>query len=109
VSSLFTFSFFAWPFVVTGDGSVENASHDADNVIETHIQSVEQNALKLKSLSQDMDMDWSGTITIGELEEILKDPIALDVDAGELDLASTNEMDLEEFIIGCLQLKVNAR
>jgi len=119
------FFFLAFMNIITGvfcHGAIESATSDADHVMETHIESVEKYAQRLKEMFQDMDTDGSGTINLLELEEHLKDPIvkayfsALDIDPSAtwtlftlLDSDGTNEIDLEEFIIGCLRLKGQAR
>jgi len=111
--------------VVTGvfcQGAIEGATHDQTIVIESHMEFAERYAQQLKSLFNDMDRDGSGTITIDELEDHLQDPAvkayfaSLDIDPSDtwtlfslLDADGTNEIDLEEFIIGCFRLKGNAK
>jgi len=119
------FFFFAILNMVTGvfcHDAMQSASKDTVNVIEAHIESVEQYADNLKRIFQDMDMDGSGFVTIQEMEEHLRIPIvqayfsSLEIDPTDtwtlfslLDADGTHEIDLEEFIIGCLRLKGHAR
>lgn len=124
---LFFHVFFAFAFlnVVTGvfcQSAMESAKQDYDNVVETHIESAETYARNLESLFRQIDSDCSGAITMREMEHHLLDPSirayleSLDINGEDawtlfslLDADGTNEVDIEEFVVGCLKLKGHAR
>jgi len=119
------FLFFAFMNVVTGvfcQGALESAAKDTEIVIECQMENAEQYAHDLKSIFKDMDLDGSGSITIDELETHLQNKdvqayfASMDIDSGDawtlfslLDSNDTDEIELEEFIIGCLRLKGSAK
>jgi len=119
------FFFLAFLNVVTGvfcQGAIEGAAHDNTIVIENQMEYAERYAHRLKGLFKDMDADGSGSITIDELEHNLQDQAvkayfaSLDIDPSDtwtlfslLDADGKDEIELEDFIIGCLRLKGSAK
>jgi len=119
------FLFLAFLNVVTGvfcQGAIEGAYHDQTIVIENQMEYAERYAERLRGLFHDMDADGSGAITIDELENHLQNQdvkayfASLDIDPSDtwtlfslLDADGTTEIQLEEFIIGCLRLKGSAK
>lgn len=115
------FFVFAFMNVVTGvccHSAMESAQQDYRNVIANHLDSAERCAEHFKQLFSLIDSDSSGKITIGEMEHHLQNPAvrayfqSLDIDASDtwtlfmlLDEDGTHEIDIHEFVIGCLRLK----
>jgi len=116
---------FALMNVVTGvfcNGAIEGAQQDCSEVIEAHIATMQQHVAQFRSLFQIIDSDHNGRISLDELQQHLEDDqvqaylSALEIEPKEtwtlfalLDEDGSEEIDLEEFILGCLHLKGNAR
>lgn len=120
-----TFTFFAVLNVVTGvfcQSAIEGAQHDQDMVVQQQLQNRNMYVRKLKKLFKDIDADSSQYITYTEFEHHLKDEkvqayfASLELDTSDawelfklLDQNETHVIDVEEFVLGCLRLKGNAR
>jgi len=120
-----TFTFFAVLNVVTGvfcQSAIEGAQHDQDMVVQQQLSNRNMYVRKLKKLFKDIDADESQYITYTEFEHHLKDEkvqayfASLELDTSDawelfklLDQNETHVIDVEEFVLGCLRLKGNAK
>jgi len=116
---------FALMNVITGvfcNGAIEGAQQDQNEVVEAHMAQMQKYVSKFKCLFRAIDSDHNGNITVDELEQHLEDEAvqaylaAIDIEPKEswtlfalLDEDESEEIDLEEFILGCLRLKGAAK
>jgi hypothetical protein len=119
------FSMFAVLNVMTGvfcQSAMESAARDQEMLIHAQLQNKAQYVKRARSLFQEIDQDDSGVITIQQLEHRLQESDvrnwldSLEIDAEDawtlfklLDSDQSNVIDVEEFAMGCLRLKGNAR
>lgn len=119
------FATFAVLNVVTGvfcQSAIESANHDQEMMIQTMMANKKNYIERIQKLFKQVDDDGSGFITISELEAHLDDESvqayfsSLDLDPKDawtlfklLDVDKGNLVDLEEFIIGCMRLKGDAK
>jgi len=105
---------------------VENAIHngisDRDTLVEDEMKEKKKYVEKIKVLFQDLDFDGGGTIGLEEFNQAVSDPqtvalinaIGLDITDVQslfllLDRDQSGVIDIEEFLVGCLRLKGEAR
>ncbi|CAE7319879.1 unnamed protein product [Symbiodinium sp. CCMP2592] len=119
------FTIFAVLNVMTGvfcQSAIESAQRDHDMVMQNVVQEKEGHMRKCRQLFGMLDLDDTGSITITELEERLEDPqVRLFFEALELSIDdvwtffmlldgdSGQEIDMEEFLFGCMRLRGNAK
>eukprot|EP00931_Biecheleriopsis_adriatica_P057183 TRINITY_DN33910_c0_g1_i1.p1 TRINITY_DN33910_c0_g1~~TRINITY_DN33910_c0_g1_i1.p1 ORF type:complete len:571 (+),score=107.99 TRINITY_DN33910_c0_g1_i1:46-1758(+) len=119
------FAYLAVLNVVTGvfcEAAIESARSDHEMAMHSIMENRKAHVAKVKSLFEDLDEDGSGTLTLDELEhhmnsDIVKDyfeMLELDVrDAWSLfrllDQDGGSEVELEEFLWGCMHLRGNAK
>mmetsp|Transcript_105612 Transcript_105612/g.251778 ORF Transcript_105612/g.251778 Transcript_105612/m.251778 type:complete len:747 (-) Transcript_105612:124-2364(-) len=118
------FVMFAVLNVMTGvfcQSAIESAARDHDMVMQNVVQDKDAHMRKFRLLFQMLDLDDTGYITINELEERMEDVKvktyfeALELNIDDvwtffrlLDCDSGQEIDIEEFIFGCMRLRGNA-
>mmetsp|Transcript_3781 Transcript_3781/g.8679 ORF Transcript_3781/g.8679 Transcript_3781/m.8679 type:complete len:393 (+) Transcript_3781:1-1179(+) len=118
-------SVFAILNVVTGvfcQSAIESAQRDQDMMMQSIIANRHYHATKMKGLFQDIDSDQSGFITLQELESRMEDEAvkayftSLELDVHDawtffklLDTDEGHTIEIEEFIIGCMQLRGPAK
>lgn len=119
------FTYLAVLNVITGvfcQAAIASTQADKDSLIHNHLKQKTKYMAKIKSLFNIVDTDDDGSITIRELEENLRDPRvkayfgALEIEMDDiftlfrlLDTDRSNCLDLEEFLMGCMRLRGNAR
>jgi len=119
------FATFAMMNVVTGvfcNGAIEGAQQDHNEVLAAHVASVDMYVKQFRALFKQIDTNHSGTISAQELEQHLEDPavkayfLSVDIQPHEaetvfalIDKEIDSDIDLEEFILGCVGLRGNAR
>jgi len=119
------FVFFSVLNVVTGvfvDGAIRHAGQQREVLVAAERKSLEEICSKLTELLVDIDTDASGTITIDEFIACAKDSkmssylCALGIDTLEtaqlfayLDRDQSGEIELQEFIDGCIKLRGGAK
>jgi len=119
------FCYFAVLNVMTGvfcQSAIESAEKDHEMIIQSVAHEKQKYTRAIRRLFKAMDADSSGTITKEEFEEHFGDPSirqvfdALDLDASDaytlfqhLDSDGTQDVDVQEFLEGCMQLKGPAR
>merc|ERR1712217_643371 len=111
--------------IVTGvfvDGAIQRSSQERDLRLEKERAQKEMYVSMLLDLLEEIDAECKGVITREELQEAFKLErvqhyfSVLDIDIADsnylfdmLDLDGSNEVDMEEFVTGCLRLKGNAK
>lgn len=116
-----SFVCFAVMNVITGtfcQNAIESAQKDHDIVIQEHVAARSMYKDQLESLFQDMDFMKTGSLTLCDFEEALKNRSiqdffqSLEIDITDawtifklLDQQGSQEVDLEEFVVGCLRLR----
>lgn len=111
--------------VVTGvfvDNAVETARSTRDFMIAKEMELKEKYASEMRDLFIEMDKDGSGTVGLEEINEYLEDPrvqaffntLGLDTNDTErlfklIDDDGSGDVDVGEFLDGCLRLKGQAR
>jgi len=111
--------------VITGifcESAIESAQADQENVVQQQIQQRERYVKSLTDLFNNIDLDGSGTVSKEEFIGHLDDEEAKAVfefmgiqvnDAREvisiIDQTDSGNIDLDEFVIGCLRLRGYAR
>jgi len=119
------FTQFAVLNVLTGvfcQNAIDSASHDAELVAQGMLEQKQAYIDRLKSIFEEFDDDGSGTISITEFKERLSDEKVqayfdgLQLDTSDIrmlfrlmDLDGGNELELDEFVAGCMRLKGDAK
>eukprot|EP00747_Dinoflagellata_sp_TGD_P085867 gnl/TRDRNA2_/TRDRNA2_163048_c0_seq1.p1 gnl/TRDRNA2_/TRDRNA2_163048_c0~~gnl/TRDRNA2_/TRDRNA2_163048_c0_seq1.p1 ORF type:complete len:317 (+),score=47.48 gnl/TRDRNA2_/TRDRNA2_163048_c0_seq1:2-952(+) len=119
------FAYFCVLNVVTGvfcQSAMESAQHDAELAIQSHIQHKKKYSERIRSLFSELDTDGSGALSVQEFKQHLNDPAVeacfatLDLDAADawtlfqmLDTEDAGEIDIDQFVMGCLRIKGNAK
>jgi len=98
--------------------ALESAQNDQSLVVEEHIAGLEVHVGRFRELFNHLDSDHSGSLTLAELETNLKDEVfqayfsSMDIDVHDawtlfslLDNDNTDDIDIDEFVMGCLRLK----
>merc|ERR1712032_81466 len=118
-------SIFAVVNIVTGV-FVENAMHsaqkDKDTIVQDEVCEKQEYVKRIRGVFQDMDIDDRGEITLERFEDAVQDEnmhayltfMGLDINEVRtlfflLDRDQTGCIDIEEFLVGCLRLKGEAR
>lgn len=120
-----SFTFFAVLNVITGvfcQSAIESAQHDQEMVIQQQIINKNMYTKKIRSLFKDIDEDSSDCITFREFERVLgEDKVkayfeSLGLDTSDawglfklLDQDESHQIDIEEFVLGCLRLRGHAK
>jgi len=119
------FSIFAVANIITGifvDSAMATSKNDHDTIVEEEMQKREEYVNSIYKVFMDLDNDGSSTITVSELEQVVKSDkmaalfaaIGLEINDVKslfalLDRDRTGAIDIEEFLVGCLRLKGEAR
>mmetsp|Transcript_41854 Transcript_41854/g.119430 ORF Transcript_41854/g.119430 Transcript_41854/m.119430 type:complete len:346 (+) Transcript_41854:3-1040(+) len=121
----FSFTYFAVLNVVTGvfcNTAIEGAKQDEDMIVQEMLANKKEFADKFTEIFRHMDTHAAGKITLGQLEDGLKDErlqaffASLDLTVDEafslftlLDSQETHVIDIDAFVTGCLKLRGNAK
>lgn len=119
------FSVFAVVNIVTGifvDSAMQSSQTDRDLLIQEEIHAKEDYLAKIQQIFNEIDVDGSGTVDMSEFSTAIEDERlvayfnALDLDITDvkglfslLDRDRTGEIDIEEFVVGCLRLRGGAK
>lgn len=119
------FTVFAVLNVMTGvfcQAAIESTQREHDLVMQNVFQEKKEHMKKLGHLFNKIDENGQGTITLTDLEEHIEDPEvktyfeALELQVEDvwtffklLDEDSGAEVDMEEFLMGCMRLRGNAK
>eukprot|EP00413_Alexandrium_margalefii_P039299 CAMPEP_0204603214 /NCGR_PEP_ID=MMETSP0661-20131031/57126_1 /ASSEMBLY_ACC=CAM_ASM_000606 /TAXON_ID=109239 /ORGANISM="Alexandrium margalefi, Strain AMGDE01CS-322" /LENGTH=751 /DNA_ID=CAMNT_0051614259 /DNA_START=22 /DNA_END=2277 /DNA_ORIENTATION=+ len=119
------FAVFSVLNIVTGvfvDGAIQRSAQERDLRLEKEKEQKKLYVTMLMDLLEEIDSGGTGVITRTELEEAFKSDLVrysfsvLDIDIADsnylfdmLDLDGSGEVDMEEFVSGCLRLKGNAK
>jgi len=111
--------------IITGlfvNEAVERAQQDRDLMVQAEEQRILGAVAELKQLFVDLDVNNSGSITLQEFLEVTKNrtlktafaTLGLDVlDAARLfsllDVDGSQVLELDEFVVGCMAMKGNAK
>jgi voltage-gated sodium channel len=124
---IFFIVFMVWVVVnvITGffcQSAIESAQHDMDLATAQLISKWQENKKFLESIFNEMDSDNSGQVTLKELEACLENEqmqaylSSLGIEAVDawtllklLDVNESGTVELEEFILGCMQLRGGAK
>jgi len=114
---------FALMNVMTGafcSKAIENARNDHDGMVQAQIEAKESYVQLLKSLFDEIDTDHTHHLTLGQLQQAIKNPkvqaffSALDLDETDawtifkfLDAEQRGSLDIDEFVQGCLHVRGN--
>merc|ERR1711957_270423 len=125
VNIFIVFAYFSVLNVVTGvfcQSAIDSAQHDKDMMIQNHVLHKERYVGKAMALFHSLDGAQSGIITVTQFEDHLQNPEvqaffdALEVDTSDawalfklIDTEENHQIELEEFIDGCLRLKGTAK
>lgn len=121
----FSFTYFAVLNVVTGvfcNTAIESASYDQDMATHAQLQAKEYYVKQLTALFKQIDTDRTGSITLSEFENGIKDEklnayfasLGLSVDEAFslfklLDRHHMQVLDIDTFVTGCLKLRGQAK
>lgn len=132
ISALYTFAFivyisfvsFAVMNVITGtfcQSAIESAKRDHEFVMQQHLASKDSYKVKLEQLFKDMDVMKSGVLTLSDFKSALNNPRltsffeSLEINTADawtifklIDRDGTQQVDLDEFVGGCLRLRGSA-
>lgn len=119
------FTYFAVLNVVTAvfcQSAIESAQRDQDLVVNRVIDQKQEYVADIQQLFKRIDNDDSGTITMEEFEQHIQDDAvrayfsALELETSDaleffklLDTDRKEEIDIEEFVMGCLRMKGPAK
>jgi hypothetical protein len=120
-----SFTMLAVMNIITGvfvDNAVETARHQREFLVQKEMEVKEQWLKEMRSIFMEMDSDHSGTVSKDEISEFCNDErvtyyltaLGLDVHDTErlfelLDENRDGELEVDEFLAGCLRLKGMAR
>jgi len=104
------------------ESTMAASRNDKDLVISDELARKDSYMAQMNEVLKETDVDESGTISWEEFETKLQDPrviayfAALELDVGEarglfdlLDVEETNEVPIDEFVVGCFRLKGGAK
>eukprot|EP00450_Noctiluca_scintillans_P031594 CAMPEP_0194552494 /NCGR_PEP_ID=MMETSP0253-20130528/96756_1 /TAXON_ID=2966 /ORGANISM="Noctiluca scintillans" /LENGTH=301 /DNA_ID=CAMNT_0039399965 /DNA_START=39 /DNA_END=945 /DNA_ORIENTATION=- len=110
--------------IITGifvNDALELTKADHDIMVQARVAQTTQNLVHLQKLFTSMDKDWSDTITFSELEEGLRrdsvrvefSKVGIEVPDADaffclLDTDGSNQLEIDEFVMGCLRLRGTA-
>jgi len=119
------FAIFAVVNIITGifvESAMASSVSDHDSIVEGEMQKLEEYVQSIHKVFLDLDQDASGTIAVREFEQVVKsDKMAAYFNALGLEITDvkslfalmdrdrTGAIDIEEFLVGCLRLKGEAR
>jgi len=119
------FSIFAVANIITGifvDSAMKSSISDQESMVEEEMRRREEYVNSIHKVFLDLDADGSGTIAVREFEQVVKSnkmaayfhALGLEItDVKSLfalmDRDRTGAIDIEEFLVGCLRLKGEAR
>jgi len=133
MSSFYTFAFVVYIFLTTNgilhvivgifvESTMAASRNDKDLVISDELARKDSYMAQMNEVLNETDSDQSGTISWEEFETKLQDHrviayfAALELDVGEarglfelLDTEETNEVPIDEFVVGCFRLKGGAK
>mmetsp|Transcript_108700 Transcript_108700/g.350927 ORF Transcript_108700/g.350927 Transcript_108700/m.350927 type:complete len:598 (+) Transcript_108700:68-1861(+) len=111
--------------IITGvfvDNAVETARTQRDFLIQKEMELKEKYCNEMRALFAEMDSDGSGSVSFLEVQQYLEDPrvqgyfTALGLDPNDterlfklIDTDNTGDVDIGEFLDGCIRLKGQAR
>jgi len=120
-----SFATFAVVNIVTGifvDSAMQTSQEDREIVIQEEVYSKENYMDSMQKVFEEMDTDGSGAINLTEFQDAIEDErmvayfnaLGLDITDAQtlfvlLDRDQTGSIDIEEFLLGCLRLKGEAR
>lgn len=120
-----TFSTMALLNVVTAvfvDNAMQRSQNDRELLVQQEMEQKMSYVTTLQRVFEELDSNGSGTLTLNEFEKQIQDEniltylsvLELDIDQVRillplLDLDQNGEVDIEEFITGCLRLKGGAK
>jgi hypothetical protein len=120
-----TFAILALLNIVTAvfvETAMQRSQNDRELMVQQEVECKLQYVETLQRVFQELDHDASGTLTLDEFEKQIQDEnilsylSAIDLDINEvrillplLDLDQNGEVDIDEFITGCLRLKGGAK
>jgi len=133
ISGFYTFAFIMYIFLTTNgilhvivgifvESTMAASRNDKDLVIADELARKDSYMAQMTDVLRETDSDESGTISWEEFESHLTDPrviayfAALELDVGEarglfelLDTEESNEVPIDEFVVGCFRLKGGAK
>merc|ERR1712032_280102 len=111
--------------IVTGvfvESAMQSGIHDRDTIVQEEMLEKEAYVEKIKLCFQELDVGKNGTVGLQEFEQAVSDPkvvvlinaLGLDITDVQtlfllLDRDQSGIIDIEEFLVGCLRLKGEAR
>jgi hypothetical protein len=120
-----TFAIFALLNIVTAvfvESAMQRSQRDRELVVQQELEQKLQYMDKLQRIFEELDADESGTLTVQEFEEQVQDEkilsylSTLELDVAQvrtlltlLDRDQNGEVDIEEFVTGCLRLRGGAK
>jgi len=120
-----SFSIFAVVNIVTGvfvDSALQTAQQDRESIIQEEMQSKESYMKSMQHVFEEMDANGNGFISLSEFEAAIEDErmvayfnaLGLDITDVQtlfclLDRDQEGSIDIEEFLLGCMRLKGEAR
>lgn len=120
-----TFAIFAVVNIVTGvfvESAMSSSQEDTESVIQDEIFSKESYVHSMQKVFDEMDTDSDGTITLDELKSAIEDEkmvayfnaLGLEITDVQtlfmlLDRDQTGRINVEEFLLGCMRLKGEAK
>jgi hypothetical protein len=123
--SFVTFAIFALLNVVTAvfvDTAMQRSQSDRELLVQQEMEQKVEFVEMLQRVFEELDSNGSGTLTLDEFEQQIQDEhiltylstLELDIDQVRvllslLDVDQNGEVDIEEFITGCLRLKGRAK
>lgn len=120
-----TFAVFALLNVITAvfvESAMQRSQNDRELLVQQELEHKLEFIEEMQRLFEELDLDGGGTLTLDEFEKQIQDEnilsylssMGLDIDQVRtlltlLDRDQNGEVDIEEFITGCLRLKGGAK